>query len=280
LPAVSTRLARVALACALALCVSACATAIHPAQRVQRVLFVGNSVTYTNNLPAMFAELANAQGGKDTFAVDLLATGGATLAKLALDPRVQERVASGDYAAVVLQERGGDDFCVLDAADRATPDCQQVVQAHLRLAGLARAHGAVVLYLGTYQFAPGASQALAKAERQLADEMGATHVQVSERLRLARDRDPGLPWLHADGGHPGIATTELMAALVYASLERSTVTPGPVCTTSALYAPNWAHAGLVSHDELLAPASPRRCLLTAAQMQAVIRAAADAPAGS
>src|SRR4029079_9791790 len=110
LPAVSTRLPRVAVSCALALCVSACATAIRPAQRVQRVLFVGNSVTYTNNLPAMFAELANAQGGKDTFAVDLLATGGATLAGLARDPRVPERLASGDYAAVVLQERGGDDF--------------------------------------------------------------------------------------------------------------------------------------------------------------------------
>jgi len=48
----------------------------------------------------------------------------------------------------------------------------------------------------------------------------------------ARDRAPGLPWLHADGGHPGIATTELMAVLLYSGLTGSAPTPGPAVPAS------------------------------------------------
>lgn len=275
-------IARGLLVVALAIHGPACATATSPAPPVQRVLFIGNSVTYTNNLPARFAELARAQGGEARFEVDLLARGGATLAQFADDPVAVERITSGDYAAVVLQERGGDDLCVLDAADRAMPDCQRGIDAHVRLASMARDHGAVVAYLGTYQFVPGASQALVAAERELAEQMHARHLSLSERLRVAREGAPDLPWIDADGAHPGVATTELMAALLYDSLSGSPPKPATVCTTSASYPPGWKHAGLVSHRELLSPVSAERCLLDARQMKRVLRAAEydAAPAGS
>lgn len=264
-----------------ALFIAALSTGAQGAQRpVQstcgRVLFAGNSVIYTNNLPAVFMELAAAQGGGICRA-DLIARGGATLSEL--EDGIVRQLASDTYSTLVLQEKGASDLCVLDTRERASAACRRLIASHVHLAQAARARGVRVLYLGTYQFVPEASQALVQAERELAARMGAHHIPVSERLRAARGAQPALPWLHADGSHPGPAATVLMAALVYRELAGTLPHRAALCARIVRYAPEWKPAAVTPHEVLTAPAAGRRCLLSVEQTQMVL-AAASATGGA
>jgi hypothetical protein len=68
-----------------------------------RVLFIGNSYTYVNDLPATFANLAWSGG----YRVDTrtLASGGGTLAAHAADPETASVISSEPWSTVVLQDQ-------------------------------------------------------------------------------------------------------------------------------------------------------------------------------
>jgi len=243
--------------CMLALLASCAST--RTAQETRRVLFVGNSVIYTNNLPAVFERIVATQSLASEYRVDMFARGGATLTELVQDVRILDLLASSRYDIVVLQERGGDDLCVLASADRETASCKALIDSHVRLARLVRTYGGQVLYLGTYQLAPGASQALVRAERSLATQMLAQYVEISEGLRNLRESQPQLPWLHVDKGHPGIATTALMGVRIYETLTGNSPLPFEFCTGVELYPHNWTHDGLTPHLEMIADIQRTRC---------------------
>ncbi len=127
----------------------------------QRVLFVGNSLTYVGNLPATFAALANANDQRVHSA--MIVQGGATLEQRVADGSVRQALASYRPAVLVLQERGGELLC--GAGEAACQASRQAVQA---LAAAGRQSGARVLLLGSYQAHPRASAAIVEAERAAA----------------------------------------------------------------------------------------------------------------
>lgn len=185
------------------------AAAPKPAKPV-RVLFVGNSLTYVNNLPAMFVALAKSTG--KPVEAGMLVRGGHTLSKhLASGVLTPELLRSVD--AVVLQERGGDLLCA-DYSAEASGSCERSRDAYTQLAKRIRAAGAKPILLGTYQPDDTASQRLQEAEVALARELGIEAVPVSEDLRLAMARRPGPDWLAADF-HPGEQASMLMAIKLY-----------------------------------------------------------------
>ncbi len=67
-----------------------------------QILFIGNSHTYTNNLPKMFARLAEAGGHK--VIVDMSAKTGYLLEEHVTDPDTLEKIDSAKWDFVVLQE--------------------------------------------------------------------------------------------------------------------------------------------------------------------------------
>src|SRR5215471_9266624 len=73
-----------------------------------RVLLVGNSIIYTNNLPAVLHALILTQRPDADVRIDMFAKGGATLAETVADLRFRVALSNGHYDAVILQERGGD----------------------------------------------------------------------------------------------------------------------------------------------------------------------------
>jgi len=98
------------------------------------VLFVGNSLTYVGNVPAVLSALAAANG--KPFPSDMIASGGATLTQRVSDRSVVRALETNQYTALVLQERGGDLICSFG------PDsCLQSRQAIKALAILAKAKG-------------------------------------------------------------------------------------------------------------------------------------------
>jgi hypothetical protein len=242
----------------------------------QRVLFVGNSLTYVNSLPVIFELTAQAQDGSPRYRADMYVRGGARLSELAQEPRLNELLDSGVYRIVVLQERGGDVLCLREtsgAVDDARETCDRMTAAHLKLARQAREHGAQVLYMGTYQSVSRFSQMLVSAEAELGHEMGAPALEISETMRDLQQQHADFPWLYTDNNHPGIATTALMALRVYQALHPSEpLKPYALCTGIELYTNHLGDRTFVTHDDLTAKVGPTHCLLSEAQTGAIIDA--------
>lgn len=211
-------------------CMAAFADATGPASP-QRVLFVGNSLTYVGNLPATFAAMANANGHAVHAA--MIIEGGATLDQRVVDGSVQRALADYKPAVLVLQERGGDLLCI--PTEDACIRSERAIQA---LAQAGRAAGAKVVLLGSYQAHPRASAELVGKEGAAAERAGIAYIEISGSLRRLSGEAPALAWYHADGMHPGPALTLLDAIQLYRTLFGAIPAQGfdvaaPVYTTSS-----------------------------------------------
>lgn len=236
----------------LGLCTVAAAQA---GQGTRRVLFIGNSITYVNDLPNAFASLAP-EGTR--LEVDMIASGGASLADAVRDPLIAYTLAKGGYTDVILQERGGDAFC--------PASCQQksgfglpAMQSAKELARMARAGGARVFYLGTWQWDREANRALEFGERAIAKASQATYIQIAEPRRKLMLAHPGEAWTHADGQHPGYATTAMMALRIWGALFDVTPTAVP-CVAGEVHYRAPRPNGVLHIDPSL---TPRTCLVPA-----------------
>ena len=200
---------RALLFCAILLFATAAGCRETPAKPT-RVLFVGNSITYVNNLPATFQALAAAQGKPVEAA--MLVRGGETLSGHLASGLLTKELLSG-FDEVVLQERGGDLLCV-QYSQAMIDGCEKSHEAHRRLVQMAKEAGAEPLLLGTYQLGPAAA-AIEDKEIALAHELGIRPVTVSRELARDREQRPDAAWLHADGMHPGSELSMLMAIKLY-----------------------------------------------------------------
>ena len=217
----------VSLAPLLLLFFASCGATNQPA-KPERVLFVGNSLTYVGNVPAIYAALATANGRAATS--DMIVSGGATLSQRVADGSVAKALSTRKYTALVLQERGGDLLCAF------TPDtCVKSQQAINALAVLGRQHGVSVVLLGTYQTDPATSEKLIKDEASAAANAGIPYIEVSGKLQRLRITAPKLTWFAADGIHPGKDLALLNAVLVYQTLHGALPRPEPLTVTAPIY---------------------------------------------
>lgn len=211
----------------LIVCAS-CRAIDHRQEQSERVLFVGNSLTYVGNVPAIYSALAAANGRPATS--DMIVRGGATLAQRVADGSVARALAARKYTALVLQERGGDLMCSFG------PDsCIQSREAIKALASLAKQQGVAVVLLGTYQPHPAASRNLVEKESSAAEAAGIAYIEVSEKLQLLRRVAPELAWFATDGIHPGKDLALLNAMLVHQTLHGSLQKPRPLTVTAPIY---------------------------------------------
>jgi len=70
-----------------------------------RVLFIGNSYTYFNNLPAVLTELSLSQKGGPHITTEMIVVGGATLKQHFEGTQAVSKIKEGDWDYVVLQEQ-------------------------------------------------------------------------------------------------------------------------------------------------------------------------------
>jgi len=192
----------------LLIAIQTCAMAAPP--KTLHVLFVGNSLTYVGNLPAVLEALA--AGGGKSLQAEMLVKGGATLAQWLDSGAVQRALQIGQYDYVVLQERGNDLACGF--GPQACRDAHYALHA---LAQIVRDRGARPILLGTYQVDRDASEALVAAESKAADADAMPCLAVSERLNRGRERVPYDNWF-AKAGHPGHDLVLLEAVLLYQQL--------------------------------------------------------------
>ena len=203
------RTASVVLAAVLVAIGSACGGADGGGEKPLRVLFVGNSLTATNDLPATVAGLA-ADAGRRPVETRMVAPGGVSLEEHWRSTGARQALEDGPWDAVVLQQG---------------PSTLPASRAHLRTwtrrwADEVRAQGARPALLGAWPEAErrDAFPVAIASHAGAATASEATLLPVAAAWRAAWRRDPGLELYGPDGFHPSELGTQLAALVVYAGL--------------------------------------------------------------
>jgi hypothetical protein len=171
-----------------------------------RLLFIGNSLTAANNLPALVAAIGKANGRDVTHA-----------RVVAPDTSLEDHWNQGD-ARRALTRGGGWDLVVLQQGPSALPESRALLVSYARrFAEEIRAAGArPALYMVWPSRArrgdfPGVSQSYSAAARAAEGVL----FPVGDAWREAWRLDAGLPLYDADGFHPSLLGSRLAALVIY-----------------------------------------------------------------
>jgi len=178
-----------------------------------RVLFVGNSFTYYNSgLEIQVKQLARAADPGRHFETERATKGGATLKILDGQPFVHEKIRSGAYDVVVLQE----DIPELKE-HTVEPFFEQARKFHdeIRNSG-----SRTVLFMAwPYERLNWISQTdIAKAHHAIAEELKVPVAPVGLAFQRSLAARPALPMLGRDKEHETIHGTYLAACVIYSTL--------------------------------------------------------------
>jgi hypothetical protein len=187
-----------------------------------RVLFVGNSYTSVNDLPAMFARLA-ASGGRHVEAA-MLTANAATLADHVASPETAAMISSRRWSIVVLQEQSQIPAVLSSRRSEMDPAAGTLV-------GMARAAGATPLLLAPWAHEAGWPEAglPTYASMQAAVDDGYASVAAELGVGVAPagrvwaalvELEPQITLWQADGVHPTPAGSYVAACVLYATVFR------------------------------------------------------------
>ena len=172
-----------------------------------RVLFIGNSYTYVNDLPAMLAALAKA-GGQRPLEHERETPGGCSFEKHWKDGKAAKKIAAGGWDYVVLQEQ----------SLRPLTNRPLMFEYAAKLDAEVRKQNAKTLLYQTWsrQDAPEKQDELSRAYVELGKELKAAVVPVGSAWQAALKADPALALHGPDKSHPSKAGTYLAACVFYA----------------------------------------------------------------
>jgi hypothetical protein len=183
-----------------------------------QVLVVGNSLTYVNNLPALFNGLADAQPDGLHWHADLVGIPGGSLAEHWNQGFVASEIASGRWQALVLQERGGTLACLATPQGREQEDCAASLAAHHRFIELAGKYNLRVIVLGTW--GPDAiwQGKLSRGLTRVVSGNKAEALDVGPLVREYGKQNAGTPMAIDAIGHPSVDANLLVAGALYRQL--------------------------------------------------------------
>jgi hypothetical protein len=188
-----------------------------------RVLFVGNSHTSVNDMPAMIAALAYA-GGQRPLRARLVVRNGARLQEHANEGVANSALSDGGWNALVLQEQQQQ-----PTLDRERRERDMVAPARI-MSMNAQAIGARVIVQmvwarrdGDVLSVPGDTFAAMHertvlGHRELAHELGAELAPTAIAWKRAAEARPELALWQPDGMHASLAGTYLGACVLYQTL--------------------------------------------------------------
>ena len=186
-----------------------------------RVLFVGNSYTFVNDLPSVFKALG--RSGGHTVVTGMDAQGGELLEGHVAGTRTRELLHDAAWDFVVLQEQSQ-----VPAIEPARSE--KMYPAARELAGSVRRAGATPIFFMTWAHRRGWPEAaMSYPEMQtridhayftIAQELHAPLAPVGFAWRETHNQMPDLELWQADGSHPTVAGTYLAACVFYTVIWR------------------------------------------------------------
>jgi hypothetical protein len=171
-----------------------------------RVLFIGNSLTEANGLPAMVETLSRHAGGTPINAASVV-SGGFSLEDHWNQGTAQRRIAEGGWSIVVLQQ-----------GPSSLPESQLALREWAsRFDSIIRASGArTALYMVWPESnRRDAFDAVSRSYTRAAEEVNGILFPVGEAWREAWRRDPDVPLYGPDGFHPTPTASYLAALVIY-----------------------------------------------------------------
>jgi hypothetical protein len=197
---------------------------VPPDDACTRVLFIGNSYTFVNNLPNTFVMVARSLG-RPVYA-DMIAPGGATLADHAASAEVLAKIRTGHWTYVVLQEQS-----LMPSVEQSRQ--RQMYPAARVLADEIRRAGARPVFFATWgrekgwpeggfaDYAP-LQTAVTLGYRTIAGELHAVVAPVGDAWAEVAAQYPDIPLWQGDGSHPTVQGTFLAANVLAATLFHET----------------------------------------------------------
>ena len=181
-----------------------------------RVLFIGNSYTYVNNLPAIVAGLA--ESAHESLESEMIAAPGATLKKHWEDGKAVEALKHGHWDYVVLQEQS-----TLGLVSQGGPPINNPKTFHeyARLFDSEiRSSGARTIFFLTWarQNLPESQPLLTNAYLSIAKELHAIVTPVGIAWQTALKKNPSVALHQKDLSHPTPAGSYLAACVLYSTL--------------------------------------------------------------
>jgi hypothetical protein len=188
-----------------------------------RILFIGNSYTFVNDLPGTLAGLARAQG--HTLQVDSLVAGGATLNDHLNDPATVARLNAVKWDYVVLQEQSDMPATAASAESYMFPAARGLVDAIER-------RGEKPIFFMTWAHRDGDPQYGAPGYETMQRAVDHAYITISDEVDVAvapvgaawfviRRHNPQIELWQSDGSHPTTAGTYLAACVFYAAIYRA-----------------------------------------------------------
>lgn len=171
-----------------------------------RLLFIGNSLTQTNDLPALVAAIGAANGRTIVHA-----------RVVAPDTSLEDHWRQGD-ARRALTRGGGWDLVVLQQGPSSLPESRALLVSYARrFAEEIRAAGArPALYMvWPSQARRGDFAGVSQSYRSAAKAVDGLLLPVGDAWREAWRQDATLPLYDADGFHPSMLGSQLAALVIY-----------------------------------------------------------------
>jgi hypothetical protein len=168
-----------------------------------RVLFVGNSTTYYNSMPALVSKLAAADEGAQPILAVWYTAPGWSLRGAAGDQELRALLEDVQWDAVVLQEHGVLASASLDRSRRESEPFARDLQRQIESGG-----ARTIVFMNWAYRDPD----------DLASRLSAPVAPVAVVWDEALRRRPDLNLLASDGRHPNRAGSYLFACVFYATL--------------------------------------------------------------
>jgi hypothetical protein len=192
------------------------------ADSCKRILFIGNSFTFENDLPGMFTKLANSGGHRVETA--MIAQGGWTLADHVNSSDTMNQISASKWDYVVLQEQSEIPAFELSRNVRMYPAARTLVR---QIDGT----GAKPIFFLTWAHRDGLPESSVQDYQTMqfqvdigtmgiAKELSAMIAPVGYAWLLARGQNPNLELWQSDGSHPSEQGTYLAACVFYAVIYR------------------------------------------------------------
>ncbi len=197
----------------MAMLLIGCTTTSEPQQLPEkpktRVLFIGNSLTYTNNLPALLQGMA-AAAGAEPFTYRMIAYGGFSLEEHWGIQESHTSIAADKWDVVVLQQ----------GSSALAEGRRHLLEFSGRYAGEIRKAGSVPALYAVWppEGYRHLFDAVAESYRAAAAEAGGMLFPVGEAWRAAWRRDSTIRFYSSDSLHPTPAGSYLAALVMFQQL--------------------------------------------------------------
>ncbi|HVO43520.1 MAG TPA: hypothetical protein VMT34_12895 [Aggregatilineales bacterium] len=199
-----------------------------------RVLFIGNSYTYVNNLPGLIIELAAYE--PRPLDAEMIVEGGATLANHWTEGKALAAIRRGHWEYVVLQEQSTlGSGIVINDIDQIGDPANFYVAVRRFDAEIRKGGARTVLFLTwARQNAPQNQTLLTQAYTNIARELHVVVSPVGPAWQVARITDSSLALHQSDGSHPTSTGSYLAACVFYATFYRKSPIGLPAHVSSRL----------------------------------------------